>query len=430
MPVASTVLLDLPQKEIASLIEDSIGRSTSTSIVTGFATPDGLAAISAPIQGNPQLLNALVIGAATYPAFEALDDLISAGVQTDRLHIHLGDTYKTGGRKNPFARYHPMLHSKVYYMELPDSNAIAFIGSHNMTSFALCGQNGEASVMLEGPLISQEFERVRRHIRGAQNQAVKYSSALKEAYAWWWREYIDGLRAEVGLPQDWTTVRTILIFASAAKGDRPKADDHLYFEIPAGIEQIESLKTEAHLFLFATLPPDPSEALTRASSADARYTCLVRGAETRQGNLEVTANWRIEGTRVPVLRPVVSGSYRPTPSSGMQQVRAEVKASNVTSFEYLFERERVAWDPVFSSEDVSPDEHEHPSQVLVDEVRKTRAEQTSGAIEWKLVRGLAPRLGLERDQAALRLAAPESGSFILVSLRRRKKGQSPRVEEL
>ena len=32
------------------------------------------------------------------------------------------------------------------------------------------------------------------------------------------------------------------------KADRPKTGDHLYFEIPAGIEQIESLKTETHLF--------------------------------------------------------------------------------------------------------------------------------------------------------------------------------------
>ena len=42
---------------------------------------------------------------------------------------------------------------------------------------------------------------------------------------------------------------------------------------------------------------------------------------------------------------------------------------------------------------------------------------------WKLVKGLVPRLGAarEKDEAALRLAAPESGSFVLVSLRRRRR---------
>jgi hypothetical protein len=59
----------------------------------------------------------LVVGAATYPGFEALDNLLTAGVPPDRLHVHLGHTAETGGHKNLFARFHPMLHSKVYYAD-------------------------------------------------------------------------------------------------------------------------------------------------------------------------------------------------------------------------------------------------------------------------------------------------------------------------
>ena len=43
-----------------------------------------------------------------------------------------------------------MLHSKVYLLDMPGDEAVAVIGSHNMTGFALGGLNGEASVMLEG----------------------------------------------------------------------------------------------------------------------------------------------------------------------------------------------------------------------------------------------------------------------------------------
>src|SRR5437879_1796521 len=121
MSFTPTVLFGLPQEEIASLIVDRITRSSSTSIVTAFATLGGLAAIASPIRVRPQCLKTLIVGAATYPAFEALDALISAGVPADRLNVHLGHTYKTGGRKNPFARYHPMLHSKIYYMEFFNS---------------------------------------------------------------------------------------------------------------------------------------------------------------------------------------------------------------------------------------------------------------------------------------------------------------------
>jgi hypothetical protein len=419
MSVTSTVLFELPQKEIASLVADRIARSSTTSIVTGFATPGGLAAIAAPIKARPQCLKTLVVGAATYPGFEALDELIVAGVPADRLHVHLGHTCETGGRRNPFARYHPMLHSKVYYMEFPDSKASAFIGSHNVTSFALTGLNGEAAIILEGPVDSPEFDKIRKHIETARRQAVKYSSGMKEAFAWWTREFIDGLKAEMRLPQDWTTVRTILLFAAAAKSDRPKTGDHLYFEIPAGIEQIETFKTETHLFLFDVLPTDPWDALHGASSAVARYTCKTLGAENRQGNREVVANWHIDGVPRPVLRPVPSGIYRPSTPSGMQQVRAEVDAGSLISFEYVFEREKTGWDPEFSTDD-----QVHPSHEIINEV--ALAEAWSGdrpKREWKLVKGLVPRIGSakERDEVALRLAAPDSGSFILVSLRRRRK---------
>lgn len=46
--------------------------------------------------------------------------------------------------------------------------------------------------------------------------------------------------------------------------------------------------------------------------------------------------------------------------------------------------------------------------------------------QWRRVTGLVPRTGVirEKDELALRRAAPESGSFILVSLRRRRKSQS------
>jgi hypothetical protein len=426
MSVSSTILFDLPQREIASLIIKRVDQSTATSIVTGFATPGGLAAIVGPIRDRPQSLKTLVLGAATYPGFQALDDLLAVGVAPDRLHVHLGHTCETGGRKNPFARYHPMLHSKVYYMELPDASACAFIGSHNVTSFALTGLNGEASVLLEGPANSTEFDKVRNHIRAAQAQAVIYSPGMKEAYAWWMREFIDGLRAQIKIPQDWTVVRTILLFASAAREDRPVSGDQLYFEIPAGIEQIETLRTEVHLFLFDTLPSDPWQALRCATAAAASFTCTTLGAENKQGNREVVAQWRIDGALRPVLTRVPGGIFRPSTPSGMQQVRAEVKWGGVTPLEYLFDREKMGWDPRFSQKDQLPLPNEQVDVVIADEARAGHKAVRS----WKLVTQLVPRQGSarEKDEAALRLASPDSGRFILVSLRRRPKNQDRQEE--
>jgi hypothetical protein len=410
----------MPQQEIASLIESRMAQASSVSVVTGFATRGGLAAIFGPIEGQPQRLRTLVVGAATYPGFAALDNLLSIGVPADRLYVNLGHTSETGGQKNPFARYHPMLHSKVYYMELPDAAACAFIGSHNVTAFALTGLNGEAAVLLEGPRASAEFDKIREHIDTARVQSVMYSPGMKEAYAWWTREFLDGLKAEIRLPQDGITVRTILLFASAAPTDRPKKGDQLYFEIPAGIEQIESLKTETHLFLFHTLPATPRQALSAASSAEARYTCITLGAENKQGNKELAAQWRIDGAARPVLTRVPNAIYRPSPPAGMQQVRAEIKDAFIGQFEYLFEREGQAWDPDFSdAATLMPlsDRLGKLGKHVLDEAR------AGGRVKnWKLVKGLVRRSGSarEKDEAALRLAAPESGSFVLVSVRRRR----------
>jgi hypothetical protein len=443
--MTSTVLFDQPQTEIASLIVGHMARASKVSIVTGFATPGGLAAICAPIRARPLSLHTLVVGSATYPGFEVLDELLSAGVPPERLHIHLGHTAATSGRKHPFARFRPMLHSKIYYMEYPDGNASAFVGSHNVTAFALGGLNGEAAVLLEGEKELPEFEKVRQHIAAARNQAIVYSPSMKEAYAWWTKEFIEGLKAEMKLPHDGTTVRTILLFASAGRRDRPRIGENLYFEIPVGIEQIESLKTETHLFLFDSLPATPWQALELATSASARYTCITLGAENKQGNKELVAQWRIDLAPQPTLVRVPGATHRPSPRVGMQQVRAEIMAASVEDLEYLFDRAGMMWFPEFAPDDeLAIDAKDIVSQTSASlQLDSTSADLTSRRKEeemfmieargdfhripsWRRVKGLvrldgSPR---EKDEAALKLVAPESGSFILVSLRRRKRNSN------
>ncbi len=420
MSIKTTILFDRPQMEIASLVSAKLSQSVATSIVTGFATPGGINAIAPPIKARPSSIATFIVGAATYPAFRALDDLCASGVPMNRLHVHLGHTRESGGRNNPIVRFHPMLHSKIYYMELPDAQACAFVGSHNVTSFALGGLNGEAAVLIEGPVSAPEFAQVRDHIRTARDQSLPYTPDMKESLAWWTREFLDGLKAEVKLPNDWITVRTILVFAQATKNDRPAPDDEVYFEIPEGIEQIDSLKTELHLFLFETLPADPWEALNRAKDADARYTGRVLGADNKQGNLELSTDWRIDGRKPPVLRRVPGKKFRPGTAAGLQQVRAEVTQRYVVPFEYKFDRERKEWQPEFSADQVIHSRLE----LMADQANQLAKDPdiTSSGDGWKLVTRLVPRVafGKEPDAQALALAAPESGHFILVSLRRRR----------
>jgi hypothetical protein len=415
--IVSTVLFSQPHKSIASLIRSRLAAASAVHIVAGFATPDGIAAIDGPLRANTSRLKTLVLGAATYPAMQALDRLIEAGVPQSNLYIHMGHTAPTGWPRKPFVKYHPMMHSKIYYLEFGSGAACAFVGSHNITAFALGGLNGEASIMLEGDATDKQFVEIRQHIEAAKNEATLYTPSFKDAYAWWWKQYFAGLESEFNVSQGWSVVRTILIFAIADGGARPRVGNQIYFELPSGI-QIESLKTEVHLFLFDALPANPSEALARRNAAKAKFTCQTLGADNEQGNFEVRVQWTIEGRPHPALKPVPTGRHRPNTLPDMQQVRAKVESTTVKAWEYAFEQEKLEWEPVFSSTDELPlrlefEEDQSPSHIAIYS-RQPEA--------WRRVTGLSQRIGLpmDGDQAALALARPDSGAFVLVALRRRR----------
>lgn len=140
MTVTAQVLFGQPQHEIASLLRNRLSRCNRASLVAGFMTVEGIEAVAPALRAQPGKLAHLVVGAATWRAFDALDQLRSAGVAPSALHVHLGHSRATtAGATYRFYRYHPMLHSKTYLMEMPDGTSAAFIGSHNLTGFALLG---------------------------------------------------------------------------------------------------------------------------------------------------------------------------------------------------------------------------------------------------------------------------------------------------
>ncbi len=412
MSVTTTVLFDHPQREIASLIQERLAACESAKIVTGFATPGGLAAIAKPIKVRPGILSTLIVGSGTYPAFQALDELISAGVSPGSLFVHLGHTVLTGGKANPYARFHPMLHSKIYYFEMPDGTASAFIGSNNLTSFAMRGLNGEASVLLEGSKQDQAFIEILKHIAEAQHQSTLYDPSMKAAYAFWTRESLDGLKVEVAVPQEQKSIKTILVFAVAEKGQKPEPREIIFFEIPLGIKAVD---TCVHLFLLDSLPASPSAAIALAATTDRRFECIVRGVDDNKGYAEVPTNWKILDPKSPVLERVASGSFRPSNRAALQQVCAMVKGrlSNVPN--YLFEARSDKWSPIFSD---NPSTNLSPDYGLDSANQNSDPDVRYPVQEWQLVRGLEKNekeIPSNDNTLALNLVKPWSGSFTLVS---------------
>lgn len=421
MALSVQVLFGRPQQEIASLLSDRLARCVSASLVAGFMTVEGIEAIASPLRADPNKLGNLVVGAATWRAFEALDRLLDAKVKPGALHVHLGHTRPTGTIKNPFARYHPMLHSKVYLLDMGGGQAAAFVGSHNLTSFALHGKNGEAGVLLEGPAHEPQFVALRQHVDEAVRQAVPYDPGMKEAYAWWTMQFIDGLYAEANgdLPKDAENMRTIVVLAAHTSGRPPRSGQIIYFEIPEALDRIQSMQAEVHIYVFPTLPSTSSKALASLGTATARLSCKVEGIEAGRGGIELRADWHIDNRRRPELKPTVL-PFRPTPASGMQQVRVRVQGTVANQYEYLFDLGKVAWAPIYD-----------PDSALIASQNEKTAQGTQLALPdtsarvdlpWQRVRGLqrAKPAGSDARQLALWESTPESEAFILFSPRRRK----------
>ena len=166
MSLSVKVLFDRPQREVGSILRSRLDSCASAAVVVGFMTVDGIEAVAQPMHARPGKLRHLVVGAGNYKAFEACDHLIDAGVASSAVRVHLGFT-RTTHRKRGFVRYHPMLHSKVFLMEMGDGTASALVGSHNLTGFGMKGLNGEAGILIEGPSSSPEFDDIRAHIAEA-----------------------------------------------------------------------------------------------------------------------------------------------------------------------------------------------------------------------------------------------------------------------
>ncbi len=252
MSIKATVLFESPRREVATLIGEKLATSISTRILTGFATPDGVDALVgdllASLKRRPHAIHTLIVGSGTHRAYAALDRLVDAGLSKKRMFVHLGRSRPaTQSSKTGFTQYRPMLHSKIYYMEYEDGSACAFIGSHNLTFFAMNGDNGEAAVLLEGESNSPEFEKIRRHIKAAEDESHPYARERKPEYAWWTLDYLHGL-LKIADDADDAEAKTTLIILCERQGEAsPAESQRLYFELPLFPKSHRLTSCEVHL---------------------------------------------------------------------------------------------------------------------------------------------------------------------------------------
>ena len=205
----------------------------------------------------------------------------------------------------------------------------------------------------------------------------------------------------------------MIVMAECEGPDLPGVGDVVYFEIPEAIDPVTSLRTEVHLFLFDTLPGTPAHGLNALASAES-LKCETRGVENDLGGLELVANWEIRDRGKPVLRKVRT-PFRPSPAPGMQQVRVRVSGEAIRTFEYLFDSDHTTWRPLLDTEEFAGGAGEEAMSLELSGRRQREA--------WYRVNDLVRVEESERmagvELMALTEMAPDSGNYILMSLRRR-----------
>ena len=254
------------------------------------------------------------------------------------------------------------------------------------------------------------FDEVRSHIDESYRQAAPYDPSLKEAYARWFRDYLEQLSIDAtDMPRDEETRRTIILFAEAPPSRVPSPGERIYFEIDQRITEVNSIDTEVHLHLFSVMPATPAAALSRSGTSDLALLGRVEAIDSAAGSAEVRADWFIDDScGMPALKPTTS-PFRPTLTPGKQQIRAQILGNQGARFDYLFDTGRGTWSPRLGEQGL-------------------RDEETDTV--WYAVTGFREA---DTDEAAglqflsdLRELSPESGSFILFSRRRRKLGERER----
>lgn len=137
--------------------------------------------------------------------------------------------------------------------------------------------------------------------------------------------------------------------------------------------------------------------------------------EEGRGAKEVSADWHIADRQSARLE-TVQQPFRPRTRSSMYQVRAEVLGTLPDRIEYGFDRGRTAWRPELDTK--------KPRRVPDEDVKaiKTERRRRTESGDWYPVLGLVSVEAPEKLEVALALkeSAPGSGSFILVSQRRKQ----------
>jgi hypothetical protein len=201
------------------------------------------------------------------------------------------------------------------------------------------------------------------------------------------------------------------VVAQCGSGLTPLVGQALYFEIDKRIERVSAIDAEVHVLLFDHLPASPRAALAAHGTARHAFRGKVQAIDARSGAAEINTDWFVDRAFVLHRAP---RPFRPTLSAGKQQVTVEIERPLVEQFEYDF-GPADKWVPELGPEELSDDEEGEPWSLVLGLVPEHESEAVM----------LSRQDGAVKRQTRLPLLeySPDSGSYILLSRGRRRRGE-------
>ncbi len=238
-------------KKLSDEIKTVLPSINNIKIISGFLTREGFEKIFGPdeknIKDNGKKIEYIVVGRLTVECAEIFDELYLMPEYKNKLFINLG-LGRLNKSHTAINRFLPMIHSKIIALNPSLDDNLFYIGSANITHFAIEDFNAEAGIILKN-IDSSERTGITRYMDNLKNlkSTVPYDPSLKDSL-----NFLSNLSADP-LEKDVENIDSCLLVLCLSPTDyKPKKGDVLFADLPKHLpEEVIKFhqKTKRYLIL-------------------------------------------------------------------------------------------------------------------------------------------------------------------------------------
>lgn len=175
------------QIKLNQTLKENLKSKSKIKIVSGFLTKSGLKSISGfrkeEIEGFLQKLEYIVVGRLTKKTNDVFENLFENFPQhKNKFYVNLG-LGKKEQKRNIITHFLPMIHSKIIAIDYDKADNMFYIGSANVTKFALEDNNAESGILLSG-LNDKERKHISAYMDFLKNKKSTKLYDPEKAYDW------------------------------------------------------------------------------------------------------------------------------------------------------------------------------------------------------------------------------------------------------